>query len=103
MPTHATHTCEHACFNAPCERRLSQVSPLFGPIFFILFQGLIFFILLNIFIGIICDAFSVCLEERGDISFTHELRALGERLNAMTTRVDPDEAIRQKLMEEMNS
>lgn len=52
---------------------LKVVSPVFGPIFFMLFQGLIFFILLNIFIGIICDAFCECLEEKGDLSFVNEV------------------------------
>ena len=79
-----------------------QVSPIFGPIFFILFQSLIFFILLNVFIGIICDSFAICLEERGEISFSNEMRDLRQRLADMTKSVDPDEEIKRKLMEELN-
>jgi len=81
--------------------KLREVSPIFGALFFILFQSLIFFILLNVFIGIICEAFCQCLEERGEISFTGEMRGLGEKIQGLMKHTDPDADLKRKLMADM--
>ena len=64
-------------------------------------QGLIFLVLLNVFIGIICDAFCECLEEKGDLSFTNEVRDFKNKVQDMLKKKDPDAELKKQLMAEM--
>ena len=78
-----------------------MAAPIFGPIFFILFESLIFFVLLNVFIGIICNAFCACLEERGELSFTNEIREFQDTINGMLAKKDPDAELKKQLLAEL--
>merc|ERR1711907_238802 len=79
---------------------IQLAQPIIAPLYFLLFQALVFFVLLNIFVGVIMDSMSLVMEERGELDITKEWVEFKQYCKEFFKRGDPDADIIAQLMAE---
>eukprot|EP00656_Telonema_subtile_P057876 TRINITY_DN962_c0_g1_i3.p1 TRINITY_DN962_c0_g1~~TRINITY_DN962_c0_g1_i3.p1 ORF type:complete len:580 (+),score=172.79 TRINITY_DN962_c0_g1_i3:788-2527(+) len=79
---------------------IQQANPIVAPLYFLGFQALVFFVLLNIFVGVVIDSMNHVVRERGELDFVEEWASFKATCKEFFTRKDADEEIIEQLLAE---